>query len=121
MIKANRPPLVFVVAVFALAAVTPGVDILNLVTGDACRTDPLVAFSGMARGAEDDTMCVPEWELGRVVIERLDATPFGFPVAFVARFPQATLVRIICLMTVKAAPGCVAEFHRLCMTAAALH
>jgi hypothetical protein len=121
VIKANRPPLAFVVAAFALATVTPGVDILNLVTGDACRTDPLVAFPSVARGAEDGTVCVTERELRRVVVERLDATPFGLAVTFVARFPQAALVRIICLMTVKAAPGRVAEFHRLCMTTAALH
>jgi len=96
-------------------------DILDLVAAEASRTDPLVAFAGMVRGAGDGSMRVAERKLRGVVIERLGAAPFSLAVAFVARIAQPALVRILCLMTVNAAPWRIAKFGLPGMTAVALH
>jgi hypothetical protein len=121
VIEANRAPLVLVVTCLAFGAVSSGVNILNPVAIDACGANPLVAFANMARGAEDSAMCTLEREFGLVMIERFDATPCRLAMAALAYFPKATLVRIIRLMAVEAAPRRIAKLHRLHMTAAALH
>jgi len=121
MIESNRRPLVLAVAAFAFGSVPPGMGILNLVAIDTRDADPFVAFAAVAGGARHCTMGALEGELGLVVIVRFDATPCGLAVATVARFPKAPLVRIVRLVTVKAASGRVAKFYRLRMTAAALH
>ena len=121
VIKANGTPLTFVVAALTLSAITTGVDILNLVTADARRTDSFVALPGMAAGADCRTVRFLQRKLRRVVVERLDTAPFDLAVAFVARFPQMTLVRIFRLVTIEAASGRVAEFDRLGVATCALH
>jgi len=75
MVEADRAPLALVVAAIALAAVSPGVDILNLVASRTRGADALVTFVNMARGAGDGTMRAFQPELGPVVVERLDAMP----------------------------------------------
>jgi hypothetical protein len=120
VVEANRAPLVLVVAALALAAVPSRVDILNLVAIDARSADPLVAFAAMARRAGDGAVRGLESEFGRVVVERLRRPPGGLAVAIVAPLAEAPLVPIVRLMTVEAAPGCVAVSCRLRMAAAAL-
>lgn len=56
VVEANGTPLAFVVATFTLDAVTSGVDVLDLVTADACRTNPFVTLPGMAGGADYRTV-----------------------------------------------------------------
>lgn len=51
VIEVGRAPLSLVVAVIALAAVAPGVNILNLVAIHACGANALVPFPGVARRA----------------------------------------------------------------------
>ena len=119
VIEANRTPLAFVMAAFAPYAVASSVDVLNLVTVNAGRTDSLVALSSMARGAEHSTVRIPKRKLRGVVVERLDTTPLRLAVAFVAGLAQATLMRIARLVTVETSPGRVAKFDRLRVTASA--
>jgi hypothetical protein len=121
MIKANRAPLVLVVAALALCAVPSGVDILNSVAIHTCGADVLVAFANMARGAADGTMCTLESELRPVVVERFDAKPCRLAMTIAAGFPKLPLMRIVRLVTVEAASGRVAELYRLGVTADALH
>ena len=108
-------------AAFAFGAVPSGVDILNLVAIHACGADALVAFADMARGAADGTVRTLERELGRVVVERLDAAPGGFAMTIVALFAKTPLMRIVRLMAVEATSGCVAELYRLHMATGALY
>lgn len=56
MIKANRAPLVRIVAAFALGTIPLGVNILKPVAIDARSANPLVAFTNVARGTEDGPM-----------------------------------------------------------------
>jgi hypothetical protein len=120
MVEANRAPLVIIMASFALGAVPSAVDVLNLVAIDASSANSLVAFASVARGTRNGAMRPPEWELGLVVVVRFDATPRRLAMAALAYFSKATLVRIIRLMAVEAAPRRIAKLHRLHMTAAAL-
>ncbi|HWN52970.1 MAG TPA: hypothetical protein VNO18_24670 [Xanthobacteraceae bacterium] len=121
MVEANRAPLVLIMASFALCAVPSTVDVLNLVAIDARGTNSLVAFATVARRTRNGAMRAVERELGLVVVVRFDATPCRLAMAALAYFPKATLVRIIRLMAVEAAPRRIAKLHRLHMTAAALH
>jgi hypothetical protein len=121
VIKADPRPLVLVVAAFALGAVPPGVDILNLVAIDTRNADSLVAFANMACGAGDIAVCALERESGPVVVERFYATPCRLSVTIVAPFAKTALVRIVRLVTLEAASGCLAELCRLRVTADALH
>jgi hypothetical protein len=121
MVEENRFPLVLFVAGLAFSTVPTGVNVLNPVAIDACRANSLVAFANMACGAEDSAMCSAEGELGLIVVVGLDATPCPLAVTVVARFPEVPLVRIVRLMTVEAASGCITEFYSLRMTAAALN
>jgi hypothetical protein len=75
----------------------------------------------MARGADDGLVCALERKLSLAVIERLDLTPYGFPVAIVAFLTKAPFVRILLLVTVEAAPGRLAELFRWGVTAGARH
>jgi hypothetical protein len=121
MIEVNRAPLALVVAAFALSAVPPGVDILNLVAIDASGADVLVPFAGVTRGAGDRPMCSPEREFRPLVVKRLDAEPCRLGMTIPARFPQAPLMRINGLVTLEAASGRVAELYRLRVTVDARH
>ena len=121
MIEEIRFPLVLFVTGLAFSAVSSGVNILNPVAIDACRADPLVTFANMARRAGNGAMCALEPELGLIVVERFDTTPYRLAVTIVARFPEPALVRIVHLMTVEAASRRVAEFYCLRVTVAALH
>src|SRR5262245_24666743 len=96
-------------------------DILNLVTINAHHADPVVAFAHMTRGARYIAMCTLQRKLGIVVVEGLDATPCGFAMAIVARFPETSLMRIVRLMTIEATSGGVAELSILGVTAVAWH
>ena len=120
VIKADRGPLVLVVARCALRAVPFAMDVLNSVTGDARCADSLVAFANMARGARDIAVRTLQRKPGLIVIKRLCAIPCDLAMAIVARLPQTPLMRIICLMTIEAAPGGVAKLDILCVTAVAL-
>ena len=111
MIEANRGPLVLIVAAFALGAVAPGMDILNLVAGRACNAGALVAFLHVTRDAGHDTMCTLETEPGLVVVERLDAAPARFGMTIIAGLAQTSLMRIAGLVTVEAASGRLSELH----------
>jgi len=119
VVEANRAPLVLVMASFALGAVPSAVDVLNLVAIEARGANALVALAAVAGRTRNGAMRAPERELGLVVVVRFDAAPGGLAMAVLAYFPQATLVRIIRLMAVEAAPRRIAELHRLHMTAAA--
>lgn len=121
VIEVDRDPLVLIVAAFAFGSIPSGVDVLNLVAIGARCADPLVALASMAGGARYFAMRALQRELGFVVVEGLDATPYGFAMTIVARFPQPSLMRIIGLMTIEAASGSIAELHFLYVTAAALH
>jgi hypothetical protein len=121
VIEADRAPFALVVAAIALAAVSSGVDILNLVAIRARGADALVAFVNMARRARDGTMRPFQPELRSVVVERLDAMPCRLAMTIFARFPQTPFVRIVRLVTVEAASGRVAELYGLGVTAAARH
>jgi hypothetical protein len=120
VVEADRAPLVLVVAALALAAVPSGVDILNLVAIDARSADPLVVFAAMARRAGDGAVRGLEREFGRVVVERLRRPPGCLAMAIVAPLAEAPFVAIVRLMTVEAAPGRVAVFCRLRVTAVTL-
>jgi len=96
-------------------------DILDLVAIDARCADSFIAFANMARGARDIAVRTLQRKLGLVVIKRLHVMPCGFAMAIIARVAQTPLVRIVCLMTVEAAPGGIAELYILCVTAVALH
>lgn len=69
MIEMNRTPLALVVAAFAFRAIPSGVDVLNLVTRDACRADVLITFADMACCAGDGTMRLLERKPCFVVIK----------------------------------------------------
>jgi hypothetical protein len=60
VVEVKRAPLALVMAAIALAAIPPGVDILNLVAIHASDTDVLVPFAGMTRRAGDRAMCCLE-------------------------------------------------------------
>ena len=120
VIKADRAPLVLFVAGSALGAVPPSMDILNPVAVDTRCPDSLVAFADMARQTGGITVRSLQRKPGLVVVERLCASPYGFAMTIIARFPQTPLMRIFRLMTIEATPWCVAELHILCVTAVAL-
>jgi hypothetical protein len=121
MIKVNRAPLALVVAAFALSAVPPAVDILNLVAIHASGADVLVPLAAVTRGAGHRPMCSLEREFRPIVVKWLDAEPCRLGMTFVARFPQTPFMRITGLVTVEAACGGVAEPCRLRVAAAARH
>ena len=121
MIEVNRAPLDLVVAGLAFGAIPCGVHVLNPVAIDARGANPFVAFADMARGADDGAMCALKRELGLVVVERFDPRPCCLSMTVVARFPKATLVRIVRFVTVEAASGRVTEFYRLSVTAVTPH
>jgi hypothetical protein len=121
MIEVNRTPFILVVAGFTFGTVSPTVNVLNPVAIGACRTDPFVTLTNMARGAEDCPMCPLKRELGLVMIEQLDPSPCRLDMAILTCLSEAPLVPIACLMTVEAAPGSLAELGRLQVAAAALH
>jgi len=119
VIEVNRGPLDLIVAAFALGAVSSGMDVLNPVAIHACGTDVLVAFADMARGAEDGAMSTLKTELRLVVVERLEAPPRRLAMAIVAGLPKTPLVRIVCLVTIEAPSGRVAELDLPRVTVAA--
>jgi len=120
VIKADRGPLVLVVAGCALRAVPFAMNVLNSVTSDARCADSLVAFANMARGTRNIAVRTLQRKPGLIVIKRLCAIPCDLAMAIVARLPQTPLMRIICLVTIEAAPGGVAKLDILCVTAVAL-
>ena len=75
----------------------------------------------MAGGAGDGLVSALERKPRRVVVEFLDPAPRGFAVASIAFFAKAPFVRINQLVAVKALSGCLAEFDRCRVTAAARH
>jgi hypothetical protein len=119
--KADRGPLVLLVAGSTLGAVPSAVDVLNPVTIHAAGADSLVAFANMARGARDITVRTLQRKPSLIVIKRFCAIPCGFAMTIVARWPKTPLMRIICLVTIEAAPGGVAKLDILCVTAVAWH
>jgi hypothetical protein len=121
VIKVNRAPPALVVAAFALSAVPPAVDILNLMAIHASGADVLVPFAGVTRGAGNRPMCSLEREFRPIVVKWLDAEPCRLGMTFVARLPQASFMGIIGLVTVEAASGGVAEPCRLGVAVAAWH
>ena len=121
VIKADRDPLVLFVAGSALGAVPPSVDVLNSVAIDARGPNFLVAFAHMARRAGDIAVRTLQRKSGLAVVERLCATPCGLAMAIVTRLPKTSLMRIVCLMTIEAAPGGVAKLRILRVTTAAWH
>jgi hypothetical protein len=121
MVEANRAPLVVLMAGLALCTVSSTVDVLNLVTIDACSANSLIAFAAVTRRTCNVTMRAVERELGLVVVVRFDSTPCRLAVAVLAHFAKATLVRIIRLVAVEAASGRIAKLHGLHMTTAAYH
>jgi len=121
VIKADRGPLVLLVAGSALGAVPSAVDVLNPVASDARCADSLVPFANMARGARDIAVRTLQRKPGLIVVERLCATPCDLAMTIVARLPKTPLMRIACLMTIEAAPGGVAKLDILRVTAVAWH
>jgi hypothetical protein len=121
VIKADRCPLVRLVAGRALGAVPSAMDILNAVAIHARRADSLVAFANMAPGACHIAVRTLQRKHGLAVIERLCGTPCGLVMTIVARLPKTPLMRIVCLVTIEAAPGGVAKLHILRVTAVAWH
>ena len=83
VIEVNRAPFILVVAGLALGAVSSAMSVLDPVAVNACRADPLVPLANMARGAEDRAMCPLKWELGLVMVERLDPSPRRLDMAIV--------------------------------------
>jgi hypothetical protein len=121
VVEANRAPLILLMARLALGAVPSAVGVLNLVAIETRGANSFVMFAAMARGTSHGAMRAAERKLGLVVVVRFDATPCRLAMAVLAHFAKATLVRIIRLVAVEAAPGCVAKLHRLYMTAGARH
>jgi hypothetical protein len=121
MVEMNRFPLVLIVAGFALGAISSGVNILDLVAIHAQHADAFVALANMASGTGDGLVSALERKPRCVVVECLDPAPRGFAVASIAFFTKPPFMRINRLVTVEALPGCLAEFHRCCMTAGARH
>ena len=121
VIKADRGPLVLLVAGSALGAVPSAVDVLNPVAIHARCADSLVAFANMARGARDIAVRTLQRKPGLIVVERLCATPCDLAMTIVARLPKTPLMRIVCLVTIEAAPGGVAKLRILRVTAVAWH
>jgi len=121
VIKADRGPLVLLVAGCALGAVPSAMDILNPVAIHARRADSLVPFANMARGARHIAVRTLQRKHGLAVVERLCATPCDLAMTIVARLPKTPLMRIICLVTIEAAPRGVAELHILRVAAVARH
>jgi hypothetical protein len=121
VIKADRGPLVLLVAGCALGAVLSAMDILNPMAIHARRADSLVAFANMARGARHVAVRTLQRKHGLAVVERLCATPCGLAMTIVAGLPKTPLMRIICLVTIEAASGGVAKLHILRVTAVAWH
>jgi hypothetical protein len=119
--KADRGPLVLLVAGSTLGAVPSAVDVLNPVAIHAPGADSLVAFANMARGARDIAVRTLQRKPGLIVIKRFCAIPCDFAMTIVARWPKTPLMRIICLVTIEAAPGGVAKLDILCVTAVAWH
>jgi len=119
--KADRGPLVLLVAGSALGAVPSAVDVLNPVASDARCADSLVPFANMARGARDIAVRTLQRKHGLAVVERRCATPCDLAMTIVARLPKTPLMRIVCLVTIEAAPGGVAKLRILRVTAVAWH
>jgi hypothetical protein len=114
------PPVLFVAA-FAFGSIPSAMDILNLVAIDARCADSFIAFADMARGARDIAVRTLQPKFGLVMIKRLHVTPCGFAMTIIAGVAQTPFMRIICLMTIEAALGGIAELYILCVTAVALH
>ena len=55
------------------------------------------------------------------MVVRLGASPIGFVMTIVARFPQAPLVRIVRFVTIETASGCIAKLYIRCVAAVAWH
>jgi hypothetical protein len=121
MIKVDRAPLALVVAALAFSAVSPGVDILNLVAIHASGAEVPVPFAGVTCGAGNRPMGALEREFRPIMVKRLDAEPRRLAMTFVACFPQTPFVRILGLVTIEAATGGVAEPYGLRVAAAARH
>jgi len=69
VIEVGRAPLALVVAAIALAAVAPGVDILNLVAIRASGPDALVPFPGVARRSGNRPMPSLEGKIRPIVVK----------------------------------------------------
>ena len=121
VIEEDGGPLILLVASFAFSAIPASVNVLNLVAIDARSADPLVAFADVASGARDGAVRTLQWELGFVVVERLDASPLGFAVTIAAGLPKTPLMRIDRFMTIKTASGRVAKLNARQVTAVAYH
>jgi hypothetical protein len=121
VIKMNRGPLAFAVTALAFGSVTPGVNVLYLVTAHARRSDPAITLTAVAGETGNGTVRLMEREFGRSVVEGLGMAPFGFAVTLVAAFPQSPLMRINGLVTVKAASRRTPELGGRSVTAAARH
>jgi hypothetical protein len=121
VIKADRGPLALLVAGCALGAVASAMDILNPMAIYTRCADSFVAFADMARGARHVAVRTLQRKHGLAVIECLCLTPRDLAMTIVARLSKTPLMRIVCLVTIEAAPGRVAKLHILSVAVVAWH
>jgi hypothetical protein len=108
-------------AALAFEPVTPRMNVLDLVTIHACRSDPAIAFAAVTGKTGNATVGLVEREFGCTVVEGLGVVPFGFTMTFVARLPQAPLMRIGSLVAIDAASRRTAELCGRQVAATARH
>ena len=113
VVEADRRPLFGSVAGLAIGAISTSVFVLQTMAGDARPGEILVSLPHMAYRARDLGVRADEGEPGFAVVEPFNLAPGLLAVTGIALFTQSTLVGIIALVTVKAAPGRFAVFHVL--------
>ena len=111
VIEGDRRPLVGGVAGLAIGAISAGVLVVEAMAGDARPGKIFVSLPRMACRTSDRAVRADEGELRFTVVERFNPAPGLLAMATVALFSQPTLVGIIGLVTIKAAPGGFAVFH----------
>ena len=104
VIEADGLPFALIVAGLAFCSVSPGMDILQLMTGRTGDREPLVLLADVARRACNVLVRALQREFGPGMIERLDAAPDVVAVAAIAGLPEISLVGILLGMT--AGAGC---------------
>ena len=111
VIETDRRPLAGGVAGLAIDAILAGVLVVETMAGDARPGEIFVSLPRMACRACDLGVRADEGKPRLAVVERFNPAPGLLAVATVTLFAQPTLVGIIGLVTIKAAPGGFAEFR----------
>ena len=111
----NKPfPFLLVMALLALLAVAAGMHVIYAMAGHAFRGQIFIAFIGMAAVAGSFLVLAVQRKFGFVMIEATGLPSLDAMTLF-AGLAEASLVRVILVMTVIACRRCITMFGILLM------